>query len=200
MTRWQSFDSFEKTNLALSAGVIGASFAFAPPVTLGVVVGVLIEAVHFRGLRAAANSLFRGVLPSGAVRGLFALRFFFLGTATAIALKLGVHPLGLVLGLSTAVPAVLIVAWRNRILMQELSASATSVLPSDDPSWDRWNIWRACEDPEPEPAEDWGVPGCDLASDDMTQVCETSAKEMRDQSKPTEGLAKDRKKDGESAR
>lgn len=161
MGRWSSFDSFEKTNLTLSAGVIGASLFFAPPMTLGVVVGVLIEAINFRGLRTAANTLFSGALPSGAMLGLFALRFLFLGGATAVAIWSGVHPLGLVLGLSTVVPAVLIAAWQNRSVMQELAAATVSeefaIVPSDDPSWDRWNVWRACENPEPELVDEWGV-------------------------------------------
>lgn len=168
MRVWQSLDSFEKTNLTLSAGVIGASLVLTPPIALGVVVGVLIEAINFRGLRAAANTLFSGVLPSGAMLGLFALRFLFLGLAMAAAIWSGVHPLGLVLGLSTVVPAVLIAAWRNRSVMQDLAAAnaEVAIVPSEDPSWDRWNVWRACENPEPEPVDDWGVEASESSTDE----------------------------------
>lgn len=195
MGRWSSFDSFEKTNLTLSAGVIGASLIFAPPMTLGVVVGVLIEAVNFRGLRTAANSLFQGVLPTGAMLGLFALRFAFLGGATAVAIWSGVHPLGLVLGLSTAVPAVFIAAWRSRAVMQNLDGPV-AVVASDDPSWDRWNVWRACEDPEPEPMDDWGVP--DASDFDANLHRNVQCIEILPENKENEGI--ERKKGTRIAR
>ena len=50
-------------------------------------------------------------------------------------------PVGLLVGLSIVVPAVLIEAWRSR---PAVDPSAPS-LREDDPAWDQWDPWLARE-------------------------------------------------------
>ena len=123
---------------------MGLSLAFVSTVfSLSVAVGTAIEAVNYRVLRRATDRLFSGQLTGGrAWSAAFALRFFFLGAAMTVAILAGAHPVGLVLGLSTIVPAAIVVAWRKR----PTAAPATAPPPApDDPSWDRWNPWLARE-------------------------------------------------------
>ncbi len=61
----------------------------------------------------------------------------------------GAHPVGLVIGLSTIIPAAILEAWRARPLIE----SAATGLAPDDPAWDRWNPWLARERAEDEGAE-----------------------------------------------
>ena len=58
-----------------------------------------------------------------------------------VAVWAGAHPVGLLIGLSMIVPAVIVEAWRRR---PPVVADLPS-LPPDDPSWDRWNPWLARE-------------------------------------------------------
>jgi hypothetical protein len=64
-----------------------------------------------------------------------------LAAAIALALRAGAHPVGLVLGLSTMVPAVIGGAWRTR---PPIGNPEPGPAP-DDPSWDAWNPWLARE-------------------------------------------------------
>lgn len=142
-------DPFERMNLTLCVGALAASLALAPlnfTVSLGI--GALIEAVSFRALRRATQQLFSGGIAGGSAwSALFSMRFLFLGAAIFVALKAGAHPVGLVLGLSTMVPAAIIVALRTPVPPAPEQAGA--VPPPDDPSWDEWNPWLARErDPE----------------------------------------------------
>ena len=64
-----------------------------------------------------------------------------LGAVIFFAIRAGVHPVGLVVGLSLIVPASVLAAWRAR---PPLVADAPALAP-DDPEWERWDAWRARE-------------------------------------------------------
>jgi hypothetical protein len=138
-----AIDPIERTNFALCAGAFAASFWLATPAfawSLGL--GALLEAVNFRGLRRSAHALLTGQLAGG--RGwsaLFAFRFGLLVLGIGVALAQGAHPIGLLIGLSLIMPAALFEAWRTR---PPLDPTAPALAP-DDPSWDRWDAWRARE-------------------------------------------------------
>jgi len=136
-------DPIEWLNLSLSSAAVVTSLALGSSrFAISVALGAAIEAVNFRMLRAAAQRLFAGDLGVGRawVAG-FGLRFTALGVAMALALSAGAHPVGLVLGLSTIVPAVLIGAWLQRPPPQVCEPGP----PPDDPSWETWNPWLARE-------------------------------------------------------
>jgi hypothetical protein len=136
-------DPIEWLNLTLSAGAVATSLAFGSRLfATSIAIGVAIEAVNFRVLRAASLRLFSGDLAMGAawVAG-FGLRFAVLAAAIALALRAGAHPVGLVLGLSTIVPAVVAGAWLRRPPVGNPEPGP----PVDDPSWETWNAWLARE-------------------------------------------------------
>jgi hypothetical protein len=136
-------------SLAFSAGAAAASWALVSPRFAGsLALGAALEAMNFRALfrywRVAL--LGRGRAGLFAI-GSFGLRFLLLGGALWAALAYGAHPVGLLIGLSLVLPAVVIAAWRARPL-PDPSAPA---LAADDPSWEVWNPWLARErDPEEE--------------------------------------------------
>jgi len=136
-------DPIERTNLALSAGAVAASWWLATPAfALSLGLGALLETVNFRGLRRSAQFLFWGQVRSG--RGwwaLFALRFGLLGIGIGSALAFGADPVGLLVGLSLIIPAAVFEAWRAR---PPIDPTAAALAP-DDPSWDAWNAWLARE-------------------------------------------------------
>ena len=136
-------DPIERTNLALSAGAVAASWWLATPAfALSLGFGALLEAVNFRGLRRSAEFLFLGQLPTGGGwSALFALRFGLLVIGIGSALAFGADPVGLLVGLSLIMPAAVFEAWRAR---PPIDATAPALAP-DDPSWDRWNAWLARE-------------------------------------------------------
>jgi hypothetical protein len=72
---------------------------------------------------------------------LSAIRFGFLAVAISLALGAGAHPVGLVIGLSTTIPAVVIGAILQRPPIVETGPAP----PPDDASWDEWNPWLARE-------------------------------------------------------
>lgn len=130
----------ERLNLAVSAGATAAGYALVSPAfAAGLAAGAAIEAVNFRHLLRSGKQLFAGN-PVGWYTG-YALRFGFLGIAMALALWLGAHPIGLVVGLSLILPLVVFEAWRSR---PPILPGAPS-LPPDDPAWDCWNPWLARE-------------------------------------------------------
>ena len=138
-------ESMERMNLTLSAGAVAASFALAPPqFAWSVAAGAALEALNFGVMLRSARELFRGEIQGGAGWvGLFGLRFALLAPAIVIALWAGAHPVGLVAGLSVAMPAVVFGAWRSRPPVLEVDPAL--VVPADDPSWDRWSVWRVRE-------------------------------------------------------
>jgi hypothetical protein len=136
-------DPIERWNLGMCAGAVAASFAVSSsPFAASVALGAAIEAVNFRTLRSASLRLFSGDLSVGrAWLVVFVLRFTILSAVVAVALWSGVHPLGLLLGLSMIVPASIVGAWLHRPPI----GSPEPGPPPEDPSWDRWNPWLARE-------------------------------------------------------
>jgi len=133
----------ERLNFGISAGAVAAGLAFASPAfATSVALGAAIEAVNFRALRAGAAQLFAGNLIAGkAWAAGFGIRFAFLAVAISFAIHAGAHPIGLVLGLSTTIPAVVIGAWLQRPAIDPNAPA----LAEDDPAWDAWNPWLARE-------------------------------------------------------
>ena len=130
-------------SLVFSAGAVAASWAFVSPRFAGsLALGAALEAVNFRALFGYWRGALLGSDRLGlAVFGAFGLRFVLLAAVVWGALAFGAHPVGLLIGLSLVVPAVLLAAWRAR---PPPSADAPA-LAADDPSWDAWNPWLAHE-------------------------------------------------------
>lgn len=139
----------ERLNFGISAGAVAAGFALASPAfATSLALGAAIEALNFRALRAGASQLFGGNLVAGKAWAMgFGIRFAFLAVAISLALGAGAHPVALVLGLSTTIPAVVIGAWLQR---PAIDPDAPAIA-ADDPSWDVWNPWLARER---DPSED----------------------------------------------
>ena len=137
------FDPTQRMNLKLSAGAVAVSLALATPVfTFSLLVGALLEAFNFHGLRRSAQFMFWGQITAGrGWLGVFALRFSLLALGIAAALHFGADPVGLLIGLSLMMPAAVIEAWRARPPIDDNAPA----LGFDDPSWDRWNSWLARE-------------------------------------------------------
>ena len=132
----------ERINMGLSAGAIATSFAIATPhFASSLALGAALEAMNFRFLHGSADLLFGRVVASGgAWVGVLALRLGLLCVGIAGAMIAGADPLGLVLGLSIAMPATVISALFDRpeVIEQPLE----EVPPVDDPSWDEFSVWR----------------------------------------------------------
>jgi len=71
----------------------------------------------------------------------FALRFGLLVIGIGSALAFGAHPVGLLVGLSLILPAVVLEAWRARPAIDPTAPA----LAADDPSWERWDAWLVRE-------------------------------------------------------
>jgi hypothetical protein len=142
-------DPIERTNLALCAGAAALSLALATPgFAASLLAGAALESLNFRGLRRSALLLLGGEIPgAGGFRAVSGLRFLLLAVGIAVGLGLGAHPVGFVIGLSLIIPAALIEAWRQRPAVQPDAPA----LAAADPTWERWDAWRARErDPEEE--------------------------------------------------
>lgn len=134
-------DPMERWNLAFSAGGVAVSLAFASPAFAGsFALGAALEAVNFRALRASAARLLSGEIAGGGLwTALLGMRLTMLFVSMGIALAAGAHPIGMLLGVSTVVPAVLVSAW---LLRPAIDPNAPA-LPADDPAWERYSVWRA---------------------------------------------------------
>jgi hypothetical protein len=135
--------SIERLNLAIAAGAVALGYAAAGSAfATSLALGAGIEGVNFRALRSGSQRLFAGDLRVGHAWVLgFGLRFVMLAAAIALSLRAGAHPVGLVLGLSTIVPAVIVGAWWNRPPVGHPEPGP----PPEDPSWDAWDPWLARE-------------------------------------------------------
>jgi hypothetical protein len=139
-------------NLAFCAGAVATGYALVSPrFATSIALGALFESLNFRFLwRGSRRILLSGTAGAGAVVGAFGARFALLAVALWAALRAGADGVGLVVGLSLMVPAVVIAAWRVRPEQRPASPAP----PPDDPSWDAWDPWRARE--RTLPAEDEG--------------------------------------------
>lgn len=104
----------EKWNLGLSASAVAASLALATPhFATSLAAGAFLEAVNLGALRRSALRFFGGEMTRSWT-GAFALRFLLLAAGIFLTLQAGAHPVALLIGLSIAMPAVLVDAWLNR--------------------------------------------------------------------------------------
>ncbi|MEB2345263.1 MAG: hypothetical protein OZ948_11030 [Deltaproteobacteria bacterium] len=142
----------ERFHLTLAAGGIATSALLGGPAfTAAYALGAGLEVVNFRALCACTTRLLSGQL--GGSRpwvALLGMRLAMLFAAMGVALVAGAHPLGLLLGVSTVVPALLVGAWW---LGPPLDPDAPA-LPPDDPAWEHWSVWRADVLPPPADEED----------------------------------------------
>jgi hypothetical protein len=141
--------ALQRFHLTLSVGGIAASaLLVGPAFTAAYALGAALEAVNFKALCTCARRILSGQQGGSSTwLALLGMRLTMLFAAMGVALTAGAHPLGLLLGVSTVVPAVLIGAWW---LGPPIDPNAPA-LPPDDPAWDHWSIWRA---DVVEPAED----------------------------------------------
>jgi hypothetical protein len=135
--------AIERTSLALSAGAAALALTTTGPgFAASLLAGAALESVNFRGLYRSGAAFFAGELAGGgAFRAVAGLRFLVLGIGIVVALAIGAHPVGLVIGLSLVLPAAVIEAWRQR---PPVVPDAPALAP-DDPEWERWDAWRARE-------------------------------------------------------
>src|SRR4029453_9540077 len=103
-------------NLGVGAGASALSFALVSPrFAAGLALGAILEAANFRSFwRSWERIFFAGAPGPGLWVAGFGLRFALLAAVIFLALRAGVHPIGLVVGLSLIVPATLLAAWRAR--------------------------------------------------------------------------------------
>lgn len=141
MTAALALHPMERLNLGISAGALAVSLAVASPAFSGsLALGVALEAVNFRALRVSSARLFSGEIQGGRAWSLlFAMRLVMLLGSMGIALAAGAHPIGLLIGVSTIVPAALLGAW----LMRPPVDPSAPCLTADDPSWELYSVWRA---------------------------------------------------------
>jgi hypothetical protein len=140
-------DPIEQLHAVLAALAIAASaVAVGPWFSASLALGVVLATLNFRALRRATERLFSGELAgSKPWVVLFGLRFGLLGAAMYVALASGAHPIGLVIGLSMIVPAVVLFAWRKPAVFEPCPGQDQEVPLPDDPSWEEWNPWLATE-------------------------------------------------------
>jgi hypothetical protein len=130
-------------SIAFSAGGAAMSWALVSPRFAGsLALGAALEALNFRALFGYWRRALLGAERVGWARfASFGLRFVLLGVAIWAALALGAHPVGLLIGLSLFVPAVLLAAWSAR----PAPDPGAPALAADDPGWEAWNPWLARE-------------------------------------------------------
>jgi hypothetical protein len=130
-------------NLALSAGAcVVSAAAVSPHFAASVAVGTALELANFRALWASCErTLLAGRSAGGVAAGAFAARLVLLGLAILFALHAGVDAVGLLIGLSCIVPAVLLAGW---LAAPPIVPDAPCLAP-DDPAWDLWDPWLARE-------------------------------------------------------
>ena len=141
----------EKLNLAMSAGAVAIAFALASPVfATSVALGAILEAANFGALMRAARQYFAGeIRGAGRWIAVFVLRFAFLGVGIFIMIRSGADPIGLIIGLSIAMPAVAIDSWLHRPVA--VDPASLPALDPDDETWDRHSVWKI-DKYEPAPA------------------------------------------------
>ncbi len=142
-------------NLAFSASTCAASYALVSPrFALAVALGAVLELMNFRSLWRSCERVFfagrQGVNGAGMAVGAFGLRFLLLAGVLFFAIQAGMHPVGLVVGLSLIMPAAVIAAWRVRPAIDPNARA----LPDDDPAWNAWNPWTAREAEPADPEDD----------------------------------------------
>jgi hypothetical protein len=127
---------------AISAAAALAAFALATPrFALSLLLGAALQTLNFRGLFGLAQSAFAN--QARAASG-FALRLPLFGGLVFVAIQAGVDAGGLLAGITTLVPSVVIAAWQARP-RDAADVNALPALAADDPSWDQYSLWLARE-------------------------------------------------------
>ena len=127
---------------AISAGAALAAFALATPrFAFSLLLGAALQTLNFRGLFGLAHTAF--ARDARAANG-FALRLPLFGGLLFVAIKAGADAAGLLAGVTTLVPAVVVAAWQSRP-RDVAEASALAVPGPEDPSWDQYSPWLARE-------------------------------------------------------
>ncbi len=127
----------EKWNLGLSASAVAASLALATPhFATSLAAGAFLEAVNLGALRRSALRFFGGEMTRSWT-GAFALRFLLLAAGIFLTLQAGAHPVALLIGLSIAMPTVLVDAWLNRPPI--LDPATLPVFLDDEDGEDRYD-------------------------------------------------------------
>ncbi len=106
----------ERINVALSAGAVATAAMVATPLfAASVAIGALVEGLSFRGLSVASHAFFAGVIRGQAAwLLLLAMRLGLVGALLFGAIRLGIDPVGLLIGLSIILPASVLGAIRMR--------------------------------------------------------------------------------------
>lgn len=105
----------EQLNLGLSAGAVAASYVLSTPhFAASVAAGAFLEAVNLGAIYRGAKRLFAGRLMANGWIGILSMRLILLSLAIYLAMRMGAHPIALLIGLSMTMPATLIDAWLNR--------------------------------------------------------------------------------------
>lgn len=118
------------------------AFALATPkFALSLLLGAALQTMNFRGLFGLAHAAF--AREARAASG-FALRLPLFGALVFLAIGAGVDAAGLLVGITTLVPAVVIAAWQARP-RDVASPETRPALAPDDPSWDQYSLWLARE-------------------------------------------------------
>jgi hypothetical protein len=127
---------------AISAAAALVAFALTTPkFALSLLLGAALQTLNFRGLFGLAQSAF--AQQARAASG-FALRLPLFGALVFVAIQAGVDAGGLLAGITTLVPSVVIAAWQARP-RDVAEPSALPALAPDDPSWDLYSLWLARE-------------------------------------------------------
>lgn len=112
-----------------------------PRLVPGIALGAALALLNFHALFAFSR---RVLFRSGGGGTWFALRFLLLGGALWLALALGADPVGLLIGLSLPIPAVVTAAFQVRPKPAP-AAAAELAPPCDEEEWEKWNPWFARE-------------------------------------------------------
>lgn len=133
--------------MAISAGAVAASFAVASPHFAGsLAIGAVLESLNFRFLHRTGDALFGGVVQGGGPWvAVLALRLGLVFAGIIVALLGGADPIGLVIGLSLAMPATVAAAVWNRPAVEPQALEPA--VDSDDPIWDEYSVWRPGRQP-----------------------------------------------------
>ena len=129
-------------HVALTGIAALAALALATPkFALSLLLGAALQTLSLHGLFGFARAAF--TQQARAASG-FAVRLPLFGALLFVAIKAGVDAAGLLVGITTLVPAVVIAAWQSR--PRDIADSTTlPALPLDDPSWDQYSLWLARE-------------------------------------------------------
>jgi F-type H+-transporting ATPase subunit a len=105
-----TIDRVQGLHLGLSAGAVAVAWVLLSPLfAASLAAGAALEVANFRSLRRSCQAIFQsGLSGGGAAVSAFGLRFALLAVAVGLALYLGAHPVGLVIGLSLIVPSVIV--------------------------------------------------------------------------------------------